>query len=103
MTRFVLDTDIISLLRRAKTASELVPVYQRMSQTVQFFSKLPLLTFTELAASIYEQLRAERRRTGRMDLHIAAIAVAERATLVTRNVNDFLNIEDLPVVDWSRP
>jgi len=37
-----------------------------------------------------------------MDLRIAATAVAHHATLVTRNVSDFEDIEGLAVVDWSR-
>ena len=139
MTRFVLDTDIVSLLqhghpmvamhvgncrpgdvattiitveeqlsawytllRRAKTANDLVPVYRRMSETVQFLSKLPLLTFMETAADLYKQLRKQKPRTGRMDLRIAAIAIAHQATLATRNVSDFQDIQDLTVVDWSR-
>ena len=36
-----------TLLRRAKTARELVPVYQRMSDTVRFLSSLTVLSFTE--------------------------------------------------------
>jgi len=91
-----------ALLRRAKTAKELVPVYQRMSETVRFFGRLPLLTFTEVAASVYERLRKQKSRTGRMDLRIAAIALAHRAAIVTRNVNDFVDIEGLLVLDWSR-
>lgn len=140
MTRFVLDTDMISLLqrgnpvvaahvgtydpsevaatiisveeqlsgwytllRRAKTAKELAPVYERMSETVRFFATLPLLTFTDVAASIYEQLCNQKRRTGRMDLRIAAIALAYGAAVVARNLNDFSGIEGLVVLDWSRP
>jgi tRNA(fMet)-specific endonuclease VapC len=139
MTRFVLDTDIISLLqhgdeavvghvrnhrvdevattivtveeqlsawytllRRAKTAGDLVPVYRRMTETVRFLSRLPIRTFTDAAAVAYEQLRKQKPRTGRMDLRIAAIALAHNATLVTRNMSDFENIEGLAVVDWSR-
>ncbi len=139
MTRFVLDTDLVSLLqhgnatvvervgrhrpddvattivtieeqlsawhtllRRAKTAIALVPVYRRMSETVLFLSKLPLLTFTESAAKLYEQLCKQKPRTGRMDLRIAAIALAHQATLVTRNVADFEGIEGLAVEDWCR-
>jgi tRNA(fMet)-specific endonuclease VapC len=139
MTRFVLDTDIVSLLqhgnatvaehvgkhgpdevattivtveeqlsawytllRRAKTSKALVPVYQRLTETVGFLSRLPLLTFDDSAAGIYDHLRKQKPRTGRMDLRIAAIALAHHATLVTRNVTDFEGIEDLKVVDWSR-
>ena len=139
MTRYVLDTDIVSLLqrgnqtvaehvgghssdevattiitveeqlsawytllRRAKTAMELVPVYERMSDTVRFLSRLPILTFTERAAHVYEQLRKQKPRIGPMDLRIAAIAISHHATLVTRNLNDFEDIEGLTVVDWSR-
>ncbi len=139
MTRFVLDTDVLSLLQRghatvaahlgrhapdevattiitveeqlsgwytllrqAKTAEELVPVYERMTQTVRFLRKLPILTFSQSAAAAYEQLRRQKPRRGRMDLRIAAIALAERATLVTRNLEHFSDIEGLKVVDWTR-
>ena len=139
MTRFVLDTDIVSLLqrgnetviahvgshppeevattiitveeqlsawytllRRARTAKHLVPIYERMSDTLQFLSRLQLLTFTDAAADVYEHLRKQKPRKGRMDLRIAAIALAHNATLVTRNLTDFDDIEGLTVVDWSR-
>jgi len=91
-----------TLLRRAKMAKGLVPVYERMTETVRFFATLPLLTFTDAAASIYEQLCSQKRRTGRMDLRIAAIAIAYGAAVVTRNIDDFRDIEGLDVLDWSR-
>ena len=140
MPRFVLDTDIVSLLqhghltvtdhlasyspdevattvitieeqlsgwytllRRAKTPRELVPVYERLRAAVRFLSKLPLLTFTESAADVYQRLRTQNPRAGRMDLRIAAIALAHQATLVTRNLADFQDIEGLLAIDWTRP
>jgi tRNA(fMet)-specific endonuclease VapC len=139
MTRFVLDTDIVSLLqhgnetvarhvsrhnpgevattiitveeqlsawytllRRAKRANDLVPVYARMTESVRFLSRLAILTFTDAAAAEYERLRREKPRTSRMDLRIAAIAICDHATLVTRNVGDFADIEGLSLADWSR-
>ena len=90
-----------TLLRRAKTATELVPVYQRMSDTVRFLSALPILTFTETAARTYDQLRRAWPRRGRMDLRIAAIVMAFDAVLVSRNLEDFDAIDGLTVVDWS--
>jgi tRNA(fMet)-specific endonuclease VapC len=139
MTRFVLDTDIVSLLqrgrrpvvehvgrydpfdlattiitveeqlsawytllRRAKKARDLVPVYQRMTDSIRFLRRLPLLTFTEAAADTYEQLRKQKPRTGRMDMRIAAIALSQDATLMKRNVSDFEGITGLGIVNWSR-
>lgn len=43
---------------------------------------------------------AQGRTLARPDGEIAAIAVAHGLTLVTRNVNDFRAIGQLPVVDW---
>lgn len=91
-----------TLLRRAKTARELVPVYQRMSDTVRFPSSLTVLSFTEEAANRYEKLRRACPRVSRMDLRIGAIAMSCNAILVTRNLRDFGAIEALTVVDWSR-
>lgn len=91
-----------ALLRRAKTARQLVPVYQRMQDTIRFLSSLPILPFTEAAAARYEELRRTWPRRSRMDLRIGAVAMAYDAVLVTRNLRDFRSIEDLAVVDWSQ-
>ncbi|MDP6117557.1 MAG: type II toxin-antitoxin system VapC family toxin [Planctomycetota bacterium] len=90
-----------TLLRRARTASQLVPVYQRMAETVRFLASLPILSFTDAAAEVYEQFQKKRPRTGRMDLRIASIAASNNATLVTRNLGDFKDIDGLAVEDWS--
>lgn len=51
-----------TLLRRARTANELVPICQRMTEEVRFLASLPHLTFTEAAANSYEQLRKQKPR-----------------------------------------
>ena len=73
-----------------------------MSETVRFLGTLPILTFTVGAAGLYKRLRSRHPRTGRMDLRIAAVTLSHEATLVTRNLADFKEIEGLVVVDWSR-
>ena len=92
-----------TLLRRAKSPSEFVPVYEQMRHTIQFYNNLQLLTFTDAAAPIYERLRKQKGRTGSMDLRIAAIALSIGAAVVTRNISDFSDIDGLQVLDWSRP
>ena len=39
--------------------------------------------------------------TGTMDLKIAAITIANDATLLTRNVVDFQRIPNLRIEDWT--
>jgi tRNA(fMet)-specific endonuclease VapC len=72
-----------------------------MAETVRFLASLPILSFTDAAAEVYEQFQKKRPRTGRMDLRIASIAASNNATLVTRNLGDFKDIDGLAVEDWS--
>jgi len=54
-----------------------------------------VLPFASHAARIYGRLLADRQTAGRLmsqsDVQIAAIAIEQRATLVTRNTRDFAN------------
>jgi tRNA(fMet)-specific endonuclease VapC len=90
-----------TLLRRAKRTIDLVPVYERMTQTVCFLRRLPILTFSNVASETYDRLRKQKPRTGRIDLRIAAVALANNATLVTRNRGDFEGLAGLTIEDWS--
>jgi tRNA(fMet)-specific endonuclease VapC len=37
-----------------------------------------------------------------MDLKIAAIAIANQSTLLTRNIKDFSQISNLSIEDWTQ-
>jgi tRNA(fMet)-specific endonuclease VapC len=56
----------------------------------------------DAAAAVFDRLRAVRRlrQIGRADLLIASIALAHRATLVTRNVRHFRQVPGLTVINW---
>jgi tRNA(fMet)-specific endonuclease VapC len=62
---------------------------------------IPLLDYDERAANACERLRVARVRIGTMDLRIAAIALANNATLLTRNTRDFAKVPGLRLEDWS--
>lgn len=66
--------------------------------------QLPVLPYDETAARIHAELRDQQGRSGRplpfVDGQIAAIAMANGLTLVTRNRKDFEGLPGLRVVDW---
>ena len=76
-------------LRRARQRDALARAYQRLTDAVRFLNCLNILSFTEAAIVRYEQLLAGKVKIGKMDLRIAAIALENGATLVSRNLRDF--------------
>ena len=89
-------------LRRAKKAPMLAAVYQRMANTVRFYAKLPILSFTEPTIARYERLKRLKLTIGKTDLRIAAIALEQDSIVVTRNVRDFRQVPGLRIDDWSK-
>lgn len=65
----------------------------------------PVLPYDEAAAEWHAGERARLERMGKpspfVDGQIAAIAVVNGLTLVTRNVRDFMNYRGLRVDDWE--
>ena len=88
-------------LRRAKSDAETAAIYQRLAATVRLLARFPILDLTEAALLRYKDLRSLRLNVGLMDLRIAAIALEEGATVVTRNVRDFGRVPDLAIEDWT--
>jgi tRNA(fMet)-specific endonuclease VapC len=68
----------------------------------QHFNSVP---FDGRAAREFGQIRAELQRAGTpigpYDLQIAAIALANRFTLVTHNVDEFKRVRGLQYEDWE--
>jgi tRNA(fMet)-specific endonuclease VapC len=81
---------------------EQVKIYQSLEENRQIFSEITVVGFDLQAAEEYQQLRKLHRKTGSMDLRIAAIAITQGATLLSQNLVDFKNIQKLQVEDWSR-
>lgn len=74
--------------------------YARLQSCLQALAKLTLLPFDREAADIFHDLQARHRRTGTMDLKIAAICIEHDATLLTRNTGDFDAFDGLRVENW---
>lgn len=70
-----------------------------------FFSILKSLPFDDNAAQIYGKIRADLEAAGTPigpnDLLIASIALANRVTLVTHNIREFVRVKNLEIDDWQ--
>jgi tRNA(fMet)-specific endonuclease VapC len=88
-------------LAKARTRDQLVFGYSLLAKHLDDFLHSKIVSFDAPAADIYEQLRRKYPRIGTMDLRIAAIAIRNRATLVTRNLRHFRKIAELQSEDWT--
>jgi tRNA(fMet)-specific endonuclease VapC len=88
-------------LRRARKRDRLARVYQKLTDSIRFLARFQILSFTEPAIIRYEDLRVAYRRLGKNDLRIAAIVLEIGASLATRNLRDFRQINGIQIEDWS--
>jgi len=91
----------LARIARATTLQRQMSDYGELKQLLQTYCNLAILDFDEKAAAEFVRLKQARIRIGTMDLKIAAIALANDATLLTRNLSDFSKVPDLKAEDWS--
>jgi len=91
----------LAYIARAHTTARQVEAYRRLRVHIERFRTIPLVDFDEKAAAAFERLRPARLRIGAMALKIAAIALANSATLISRNLADFGRVPGLCVEDWT--
>ncbi len=92
----------LAYLARSRTVAQQIEAYRRLARHLDCYRKITVLNFDETAAVEFQRLRKLQRRTGTMDLKIAAIVLANNGTLLSRNASDFGPIVDLRVEDWTR-
>lgn len=88
---------------KAADGQELRRAQQRLDRTAESLDGIPnVLPVDDAAAEEFDRLRQNKklRKIGRADLLIAAIALANRATVITRNVRDFRQVPGLQVENW---
>lgn len=93
----------LAVIRRAATESVAARGFERLYETTVFYLTVEVLPYDAAAVALFEQLRQQRIRIGTQDLRIAAIALSNKATLVTRNGQDFRRVPGLKIVDWTAP
>jgi tRNA(fMet)-specific endonuclease VapC len=88
--------------RRARDGAARAQAYARLHRGLTFYKGRDCLPFDEVAAAIFNQLRAQKIRIGTNDLAIAAITLSVNGTLVTRNTVDFQRVPNLALEDWTK-
>jgi tRNA(fMet)-specific endonuclease VapC len=95
----------VGQLNRVENEAYKIEIYQRLHLTTQFIQQMPVLNYEQAASIQYQQIinanpiLAKRRLE--KDMRIAAIALANEATVVTRNIRDFEQVPKLIMEDWS--
>lgn len=87
---------------KASVGAEFLRAQQLLERTEELLAQLLVVPLDEAAVVQFERLRKLRglRKMGRADLLVASIALAHRATLVTRNLRHFRSVPGLSAVNW---
>lgn len=103
VTRIEILRGRFEFVLKAADGIQLQVAQQRLNDTEAQLADVVVIPFDAVAAREFDRLRQEKslRKIGRADLLIAAIALAQRATLVTRNVRHFRMVPGLHVVNWA--
>jgi tRNA(fMet)-specific endonuclease VapC len=90
-------------LLKAEDGARLLRAQQGLVRTVQHLALFSVIPFDDVAADEFDRLRQNKKlkKIGRGDLLIAAITLANEATLVTRNLRDFRRVPGLRVENWA--
>jgi tRNA(fMet)-specific endonuclease VapC len=91
----------LMVIRRARIQLDIVRGYERLYETLRFYSSVALVLYDAGAAARFDELRRQGIRISTHDLRIAAIALTQGTTLVTRNSRDFSQVPELIIEDWS--
>ena len=102
ITKIELIRGRMDFVLKAATGPELLRAQHLLTRTEELLEQIIIVPIDDVAAAQFDLLRASRRfrKIGRADLLIASIALANSATVVTRNVRHFKVLARLKVVNW---
>jgi tRNA(fMet)-specific endonuclease VapC len=88
-------------LGRVLSGPKHVDAYARLVAAEETFRLFLLVPFDAASEREFQHLRAARLGVGTLDLKIAAIALTNGLTVLTRNRRDFGRVTGLVIEDWS--
>jgi tRNA(fMet)-specific endonuclease VapC len=102
-TRVEALTGRLAFMMRAANGEELLRAQQWLQRTEADLARLPVVPFDDAAAAEFDRLLGTKglKKIGRGDLMIASIALANKVTLVTRNLKDYRKVPGLQLENWA--
>ena len=91
----------LAQIRKATQPQERVYAYYWLTRTLEFLRDFTMIDYDTQAEDRFQSLLAQKIRIGTQDLQIAATALSQGATLITRNRKDFERVPGLTFEDWS--
>ena len=91
----------LAAIRAAATFDARVTSYQRLRMALEYFASFTIIDYTAHMDALVIDLRKQGLRIGTQDLRIAALALVQGATIVTRNTRDFIQVPGLMIEDWT--
>ncbi len=95
----------VTRINQAKPGDDFVEWYARLYRSIDYFKQAEILNFDQTADSTFKTLLKQHPQLRKVrlerDLRIAAIALSQDATVVTRNHKDFSLVPGLKIVDWT--
>ena len=88
---------------KAEEGEKLLLAQERLAAAERSLTKFDIIRFHVGAVNEFNKLRQNKKlkKIGRRDLLIACIALANRATLVTRNLRHFQQVPGLQLENWA--
>jgi tRNA(fMet)-specific endonuclease VapC len=104
ITRVELLRGRLEAVLKAANRGEWLESQRRLIRTEEELEALDVVLIDEAAADQFDVLRASKKlkKIDRGDILQAAIALANDATLVTRNTKDYANVPNLKLDNWVR-
>src|SRR5260370_24058803 len=93
----------LAILSRPLTGPRRVQAYADLTTAVRHLTAQFIVPFDAAAETQFQDLISRRLRIGTQDLKIAAVALAHKLILLTRNRKDFGRVPGLTLEDWSVP
>ncbi len=88
---------------KAEDGEKILIAQTRLTNSIDQLNCIQTIFLNESSAAIFDVLRFDKKlkKIGRGDLLNACIALASKATLVTRNIRDYQLVPNLRIENWA--